>query len=134
MPVWGYNKKYRNFWNFFKDQLVFAVFAWLILGPVLLLTIPVPTGAEAFLNKRVLVDPAYTPAERHGLFLFMLHLLGVAVLDVLVSLAIVAVGSFIAWVSLLARELKEIPGSRTKIQKLTWQERLGRYIDFRRCG
>lgn len=67
MPVWGYNKKYRNFWNFFKDQLVFAVFAWLILGPVLLLTIPVPTGAEAFLNKRVLVDPAYTPAERHGL-------------------------------------------------------------------
>lgn len=120
------HKEYKRFREFLRDQDVLVFFLWLFLTPVFLLLLPFPKGAAALLDKNV-----FTAEDWHLFLLTILHILGTTVLSALASLAVITVGCAVIWLFMLAREIEGTPESGAKFYKLTLEERLGKYIDFR---
>ncbi|MBE3582069.1 MAG: hypothetical protein IMW96_10645 [Thermoanaerobacteraceae bacterium] len=130
MPRYGY-KEYQSYREFLNDQRLWMFLLWLFFIPLLFLALPWPEAAQE-LGEKPLLSLIATPADWRLFLLFaFLHLLGAAILAALLALFVVAVACAAIWLTLVVREIAEIPGTEAKICRLTWKERLGRYIDFR---
>lgn len=130
MPEYGC-KEYKSYREFLNDQHVWVFLLWLFFIPFLFLALPWPEAARELGEKPILSLIAVPADWRLFLFLAFLHFLGVAILAALLALFVVAVGCAAIWLTMVAREIAGIPGTEAKIYRLTWKERLGRYIDFR---
>lgn len=130
MPRYGY-KEYPSYREFLNDQRLWMFLLWLFFIPLLFLALPWPEAAREVGEKPVF-SPIDNSADWYLFLLFaFLHFLGAAILAALLALFVVVVACAAIWLAMVAREIAEIPGTEAKICRLTWKERLGRYIDFR---